>query len=277
MKSNQLIFASACSLIVAWGCASQPKNNPDASYSEIKEAELSHERRDFISETDKQLKQVDHDLAQTQAKLDHESKYVTDEQRAEWSQDIFELKQERQRLSGELRRAETADDAEWKEMRGPIGVGVDSLQAGVTKVGNTIAQAFEPKQELGAQEGLCPLRVGKTDVQVQEQAQAVVVDVTVKDPGSVDELRTKAAELARNTTQYGATQSPSMTQGQAPASTKPAIPVALATQNIDDGVRVTFTPNATQLAALEERLSHDAKIVKEDRCTTVDNAQASAK
>jgi hypothetical protein len=277
MKLKSSIFAGTCSLIVAWGCASQPKNNPDATYSEIKQAELSQERREFIRETQAELEKVDKEMGLTQAKLEHESQYVTAEQRAEWSQQMFELKQERQRLNAEVSRAETVNEAEWEEMRGPLGVAVDSLQAGVTKVGNTVASAFEPKPKMAANEGLCSLRVAKVDAKVAEEASAVVVDVTVTEaPASVPALRNKALELARNTAEYGPTNRPRTNGGQATASSKELIPVALATQNIDNGVRVTFTPNATQLDALQERLAYDAKVLNEDRCAVADSSQASA-
>ena len=275
MKLNSTMFAGACSLIVAWGCASQPKNNPDASYSEIKQAELSQERRDFITDREDKLKSIDNELGLTQAKLQHESKFVKPEQRAEWSQEIFELKQERQRLSSEVARARTANEAEWKEMRGPVGVAVDSLQARLTKLGNTVGSAFD-QPEMAATEGLCPLRVGNVDAKVAEGSKAVVVDVTVKEtPASVEELRSKALELARSTVEYRPVNSERTNDGQAAASDQKAIPVALATQNIDNGVRVTFTPKTAEVDALEERLTHDAKVLSEGRCAIPDNAQAS--
>lgn len=275
MKLTSTVFAGTCSLMVAWGCASQPKNNPDASYSEIKQAELSTERREFIREKQAELKKIDNELGLTQAKLDHESQYVTADQRAQWSQEIFELKQERQRLNAEVSRAETVNEAEWEEMRGGLGVAVDSLQAGVTKFGNTVAGAFEPKPKMAANEGLCSLRVAKVDAKVAEEASTVVVDVTAPQ-ASVAELRTKALELARKTAEYGPAEPARTNGGQATATSKDLIPVALATQNIDNGVRVTFTPNATQLDALQERLAYDAKVLNEDRCAMPDSSQASA-
>lgn len=121
------------------GCASQPPR----TYEQHVADERNEERAEMIQDLEEDLQEVDTEIGRLETKLIHEKPYADQEEQVEWSHDLFELKQDRNEIRSTMQRAKTASDAEWEEMRGELGTSMDKLQAGVSNVGEEIADAFD--------------------------------------------------------------------------------------------------------------------------------------
>jgi len=81
---------------------------------------------------------------------------VSSSDQAGWTQDLFELEQERNQLEAQLQHARNASPKEWEAMRGTVGSAVDSLQAGVTKLGEEISSAVSSSESDASQASEAP-------------------------------------------------------------------------------------------------------------------------
>jgi hypothetical protein len=257
-------------------CGSSQAQQSDSeapTYGQLQERELQAERQEFISEKEKELSEIDQEIVKLDNKLAPGRSHP-----ANLSHDLYELKQERTALRGELDRAKTASLSEWRQMRGPIGIMMDSLQAGVSKLGHTMSGVVssEPKETLAKDSGLCPLEVSESsvaaDVDVEREQDRVIVNITSNDPGKVSQLRQKAQQLAGNGNYRPAFALGDQASGTdqrvaQPANQRPQdIRTTLTVQNIDEGVRLSFVPASQQADQLHERLEKDAEALEDGRC-----------
>lgn len=180
------------------GCASERTEAKDPSYETLKSEEIESERQEFIQEKREEISEVGAKIESLQTKIEEESSSVDEHQRAEWRNVLFELEQERSHLKAELDRAQNVNEEEWKVMRGDIPVAVDSLQAGVTKLGNDVTNLFasEPTK-VSADSGLCPMQVRDIDADVATKSENVQVELTTSEEADVKELRQRATSLAK--------------------------------------------------------------------------------
>jgi len=270
---------AVCALTLVFGsaCGSERNSRQDMSYTEIRENELEAERAEFIQDQQQRLSEVNNEVERLQARLDHEAKFVDADQKAKWSQELFELKRERTDLQAQLDRARTASAEEWEQMYGTLGQATASLEAGVSKLGNEIAGVFrdnDQRQDTSQQAppALCNIWVPDAEVDVDDENNVVILEVTTKDPGSVATLQKRAGQMAQDTTTYG---QPSSAQERRDDQSQPAKPieVSVKAQNIGDGVRLFFTPReAGDVDFLNEQLSRDAEQIEEGGCQRVASA-----
>jgi len=269
-------IAGGLALALACGCASQKASagRDNESYTQLRQRELDSERREFISERQKQLTELQTQISRLEARLEHEGKFASAEERAKWSQRLFELREDQRRARDELDRAERASPEEWAAMRGNLGVMIDSLQAGVSKAGSDIARLFESDdQKAGTSSaapevGLCSLQVKGTDAAILEERDNLVVQVTARNEDNVDELRQRAEKLSERTTsarnRHASAAAPdhdvSSAEQHAPLMTNVRV------ENIEDGVRLIFTPAQGQRSALRARLELEVEQIQHAHC-----------
>lgn len=292
-KRNQTALYLAGILVGSWaaGCATGRSSAPEPTFRELKQSELASERREFISDTQKRLATITNDMDLLRAKLEHESPYVGKQQSAEWSQELFDLGQERDRLRGELDRAQTASAAEWEQMRGPIGVAADSLQARISKIGIALAGSSNSRKHaqnpfpLRTESGLCPFKVDGMEADVQKKEQTLVVMITTDKADSVSALQAKAqkfgsadtyplaaprtAESAEPPMGHGGFEQPDATSPQVSGatSTQP-MPVTITVENVEDGAKLVFAPTNGKLDELEARLETDVERLESGACSS---------
>ena len=290
-KFTALCLAGAVVGSWAAGCASARNNLQQPTYNELKREELSSERQEFISDTQGRLATVTNDMDLLRAKLEHESPYVDKQQRSAWSQELFELSQERDRLRGELSRAQTASAAEWEQMRGPIGVATDSLQARVSKIGISLAGSSTRGRNsqnpfpTRTESGLCPIRVDGVEASVEKQDRTLVVVVTTGTSDFVPALQARAHKMS-TLDSYPLTDARVADRSEAPFSTGgfdqapsapaplahgtaapvPTIPVKITVENVERGAKLVFAPANDKLVELEARLQTDADRLEEGLC-----------
>ena len=302
MRSLASVVGYGAILAALQGCAGERSNTPPPSYQELKQAELAEERNEFLRETRERLSEVQNDIDHLQTRLDNEKQYVSNEMQASWSQQLFELKQDKSRLEAELQRAQNATPAEWEEMRGNIGGATDTLQAGLNKLGLEVSQALasvsQPEGQdpadapLAADSGLCPVEVAGADAEVKQQANQLLVLVTTDEEERVPELQRRAQEMAKSTDNYRpaervtASGAPAAAEKTAPqsgaraqktADQKPmakdepagqpsSIAVKVTAENMEDGVKLMFTPKRGDLDTLRARLEADAEQLGKGLC-----------
>lgn len=269
----------------ATSCGGERAENKPPSYQTLKEQELQSEREEYLRDHRERLSDVEREMQHVQAKLDHESKFVDESQKASWRQQLFELRQEKMDLQAQIDRAQTASPEDWEKMRGTIGTATDSLQAGVRKLRAEVSQALAlnggaeqggtRQAEAASKPNLCVMNVPGADAKVDEQGNRVMVTVTTKENKSVADLQRKASELAKTTEAYGSaatTGTPGAQPEKAPteqASKGDAhqVEVDVSVKNVDDGVKITFTPKREDSAdALLARLKQDAARLTDGQC-----------
>ncbi len=301
MRSLASVVGYGAMLAALQGCSGERSNTPPPSYAELRQEELAEERGEFLRETRARLSEVQTDIEHLQTRLDNEKQYVSTDEHAGWSQRLFELKQEKNRLEAELERAENATPAEWDQMRGTIGTSTDSLQAGLSKLGLEVSQALasvagsgpsDPADApLDADTGLCPMEVAGADAEVKQQANKLLVLVTTNEEERVPELQRKAHEMAKSTDSYrpaekvstrettgapdptsskqagekGSQQEP-VAKSEAAAGQSAPIAVTVTAENVEDGVKLMFTPKKTDLDMLRARLEADAEQLGKGLC-----------
>lgn len=279
------LLALLCS---AAGCASEQPEAKDPSFETLREREIESERRQFIQERRQEIAEVSKEMDELKGKLSQPSDAVGEPKRAEWSNSLFELEQERDRLSAELERAEGASEEEWKQMRGDLPMAVDSLQAGVTKLGNDVSNLFTTdERKVSADSGLCAVAVSGVDTEIESDGEGVLVQITTSEKQAVGDLQQRAVDLSQlknyrpATLETPATADQSGSAEDTPAAasrggtpppedvSKPAEPIPLrevAVQNIDDGVRITFVVPAEQREKFREQISKDADRLTDGEC-----------
>jgi hypothetical protein len=262
---------------LALSCGSQQSTTPpvapeDDSFAQAQQKELESERQEFIRERRQQLDELDTEISRLEARLEHEGKLANAEEKAEWSQQLFELRQEHSRARAELDRASQVGPEEWKEMRGDLDVTFDALQASVSKAGSDIADLFRsaPSDIERAEVDLCEMQVEGADATIVEARDQLVVQLTTQDQDAVDELRQRAEKMAREA-QKAAGSPQADTSPGAPSeggATKEQSPLiaSVSVENIEDGVRVLFTPAEGQRSALREQLESEVEQLQNERC-----------
>lgn len=276
------LLALFCS---AAGCASERPEAKDPSFETLRERELESERQEFIQERRQEISEVSKEMGDLKGKLSQPSESVEEPKRAAWSNSLFELEQERDRLSAELERAEGATEEEWKQMRGDLPMAVDSLQAGVSKLGNDISNLFtSDERKVSSDSGLCAVAVSGVDTEIESDGEGVLVEITTSQKQAVGDLQQRAEDLGQLKNYRPASLEPSPVQTgsaeNAPASasrgggtaqevSKPAEPIPLrkvAVQNIDDGVRITFLVASDQREKFRDQVSEDANRLTAGEC-----------
>lgn len=262
----------ALGLALASGCgSSQQAANEPPSLSTYRSNELESERQEFIEDAQSRLGELQNEIGRLETRLQHESKFVDADKQAEWSQALFESKQEQTRLTSQLQRAQTANDAEWEEMRGGFKSAVDTLEAGVSKVGDEIMHVFSGSddeagttgEQLQADTGLCPLLMDNADFDVEVINGVIVLTMTADDDATVPEVRSKAQTLA-SMSEY----KPGMTQSMAPTSVA-AIPVTITVVSIEDGAKISMRPkNSAHVETLKQAVENDVERLEDGRCPT---------
>lgn len=286
-SSRRLPLTPLVLLCVAAGCASQTapeaEDPSDPSFDELKSHELDSERQQFIDDRREQLAEVSKEMEEVRSKLDGPSK-SNEAQRADWSNRLFELEQQQNQLRAELDRAEQASDEEWKAMRGDLRVAIDTLQAGVAKLGSEISNVVSSdERKVRADAGLCPVYVADAQTEVETQGEQVLVKITTSDEKDVTNLRQRASNLSQMKNYRPATSEPPPTdrgyaspeeQEKADSESIPLQRVAV--ENIDDGVRITFVPAAQQQhERFRQQLSEDAKRLEAGECETAERSEMS--
>lgn len=281
---NQGFVVSSLAAALAFGCASQKSNTERQadSYAQLKQDELESERREFIRERQEQLNELDTQISRLEARLQHEAEFVDAAEKAEWDQDLFELRQDQGRAQAELDRASQATPEQWAQMRGDLGVTVDSLQASVNKAGSEITGLFRSDDEGGARAevDLCDLQVEGTKATIIEESQQLVVQMTTPDQDDVAELRERAERLSRQAatsstaatgtaSQSGsASQSDSAATDEPPADDQARAPLIakVTVENISNGVRVAFTPTEGHRGTLKQQLENELEQIRNEDC-----------
>lgn len=283
MRLTTIVFSGSLLGLCA-GCASERATNEPASYQDLKQEELASERDDYIADTRERLTEVDQDIEHVKAKLEHESKFVDEEQRASWKEDLFELQQERAELGAHLERANTASPAEWEEMRGTLGTATDALQAGVRKLRVEVTDAVttdEAATPSAAQagpsndSGLCRVNMSDVDADVKRTGNRVTVTLTTDEDSDVAELQRRASEIAKGTLSYEVTRSNAPLQPEANEPPKAGekapgaherMEVAVVSEKVEDGAKLTFTSKAPEIEPLRAQLEQEAESLEEGRC-----------
>ncbi len=276
MFSNARLPLVAIGLALASGCGSSQRTaNEPPSFSAYREGELESERQEFIQDAQSRLGELQNEIGRLETRLQHESKFVDAEEQAEWSQALFERKQEHMRLTNELQRAQNASDAEWEEMRGGFMSAIDTLESGVSKIGDEIMHAVsgggsEPASTgqtegdmLRADSGMCPLFMENADFEVEVVNDVVVVTMTADDDTAVPEVRSKAQTLASKGEYM-----PGMTASTTPSAIA-AIPVSVTVLSIEDGAKISMRPkNAAHVETLKQAVERDVEMLESGRCAT---------
>lgn len=279
-RRNDLVICGVAAAL-AFGCGSQQANTPpeapeDDSFAQARQNELESERKEFIQDRRQQLDELDTEISRLEARLEHEGKFANAEEKAQWSQKLFELRQDHRSASAELDRASEATPEEWEAMRGGLNTTFDTLQAGVSEAGSDIADLFRssPSGTTSAesQVDLCEMQVEGADASIVEAQGQLVVQMTTQDQDAVDELRERAEKLSREAQQ--AAGSPQATETEPAGASEeedtkeqPSPLIAkVSVENIQDGVRVIFTPAQGQRSALREQLETKVEQLRSERC-----------
>ena len=305
MRVLTIVIGCSTLLASGIGCASDRASNPPPSYQELQQQELSAERDEYIRETRERLSELDTDVQHMKAKLEHEKQFVDADQRASWSQELFNLEQEEAQLEAQLQRAQTATPQEWQQMRGTIGTATDSLQAGLNKLRAEVSQALALNEKpqgqqagstpLAANSGLCPVSVSGAEADVEQEANRLLVTVRTDDQNSISELKRKARSMAKELDSYRPAQSAAdNTSEESDSSTGAAkttkkndtpqtgrseaskatsqpesdgeIQVKVSIEELNDGVKLVFTPTNGDVKTLRSRLEQDAEQLAKGRC-----------
>lgn len=303
MKPSRFLCVTTFGLVsaAAGGCASEPTEPKNPSYGTLKTQEVESERQEFIQDKRQQITEVQKEMQELQLKIDQDSASVNERQRAEWRNVMFELEQERSHLDAELDRAESVNHQEWQVMRGDIPVAVDSLQAGVTKLGTEVTNLFtSDSTKVSSDSGLCPVRVSKVDTEIETKDESVLVEVTTSEEKDVGDLRQRAMALSKSKTykpgklelaasEPGASEAPSnpgtatteqrgesATMGDQQVVTEPIPLRRVSVQHIENGVRITFVVKASDRDKLSEQVSKDAERMEAGACEDDRQHQAAA-
>lgn len=276
-RSGLVICGLAATL--AFGCGSQQSNTPpvapeDDSFAQARQSELESERKEFVEERRQQLDELDTEISRLEARLEHEGKFANAEEKAEWSQRLFELRQDQRSARAELDRASQASPEEWEAMRGGLDAAFDTLQAGVGKVGSDIADLFRSSGTASAQPevDLCEMQVEGADATIVEAQDQLVVLMTTRNQDAVDELRERAEKLSQDAQQAAGSPQPgeeepsAASEGAGTEERPPALIAGVSVENIEDGVRVIFTPAEGQQSALREQLEDEVDQIRNERC-----------
>jgi hypothetical protein len=269
---------SSLAALLAFGCASQKSNTEREadSFAQMKQEELESERREFIRERQEQLNELDTQISRLETRLQHEAKFADADEKAEWNQELFELRQEQGRAQAELDRANKATSEEWAQMRGNLGTMLDSLQAGVNKAGAEITGLFRSDDAEGAgaraEVDLCDMRVEGTNAAIVEESEQLVVRLTTQNQDNVQELRERAERLSK---QASTSQADSDTDRESDSSAAeepdndgegtPLI-AKVTVENIQNGVRVVFTPAQGQRSTLRQQLEDEIEQIRNEDC-----------
>lgn len=249
---------------LAAGCGSNNETNSDRqtnSYTQLRQQEAASERQDFIRDREKQLDELDNQIARMDARLEHEAQYVDARQRAEWSQQLFELREEQHRARAELERAQTATPEEWHEMRGTLGNAVDSIDARVKKLGGEMSGLFSSDDsKASAQEAevnLCDLKVAGANAELIDQGQRLVVRLTSDDETTVQDLQESAEQLQEK-----------HRSGEAARSDEQSSNLVenVSVEDEQDGVRMIFTPSEGHRSALRAQLTREVQQIENQSC-----------
>jgi hypothetical protein len=255
---NKPLIVSSLAAALAFGCASQKSSTEREadSFAQMKQAELDSERREFIRERQQQLNELDTQISRFETRLQHEAKFVDADEKAEWNQELFELRQEQGRVQAELDRATQATPEEWAQMRGNLGTMLDSLQAGVNKAGAEITGLFrsDDAEPAGARAevDLCDMRVEGTNAAIVEENEQLVVQLTTQDQDNVPKLRERAERMSA--------EEPDDDRDDAPLIAKVTV------EDIQNGVRVVFTPAEGQLRSLRLQLEDEIEQIRNEDC-----------
>lgn len=279
-RSGLVICGVAAAL--AFGCGSQQANTPpeapsDDSFAGARQDELESERKEFIQDRRQQLDELDTEISRLEARLEHEGKFANAEEKAEWSQKLFEVRQDHQSARAELDRASQASPEEWEEMRGGLNTAFDTLQAGVSEVGSDIADLFRSSPSgttsAEAEVDLCEMQVEGADATIVEAQDRLVVQMTTTSRDAVDELRQRAEKLSQEAQESA--DSPQASEAEREATTEEgsgtkeraaSLIASVTVENIEDGVRVIFTPAEGQQSALREQLEDEVEQIRNERC-----------
>jgi hypothetical protein len=251
---------------LAAGCGSNNETNSDRqtnSYTQLRQQEAASERQDFIRDREKQLDELDNQIARMDARLDHEAQYVDARQRAEWSQRLFELREEQHRTRAELERAQTATPEEWHEMRGTLGNAVDSIDARVKKLGGEMSGLFSSDDsKASAQEAevnLCDLKVAGANAELIDQGQRLIVRLTSDDDTTVQDLQEGAEQLQEKHRSGEA-------EAARPSEQSSNLVENVSVEDEQDGVRMIFTPSEGHRAALRAQLTREVQQIENQSC-----------
>jgi hypothetical protein len=268
---NKGFIVGSLAAVLAFGCSSQKSSSDPDSYSQIKQDELESERREYIKERQEQLNKLDTEISRLEARLENEAKFVDADEKADWTQELFELRQEQGKAQAELDRASQASPQEWAEMRSTVGGAVDTLQAGVNKTGAEITGLFTSDDDdvsTEAEVDLCDVRVEGTTaaiVESNEQGEQLVVQLTTQNQDEVDDLRERAERLSKQASTSTAEpkaepESDSSAAEESNTAPEQAPVIASVTvENIQNGVRVVFTPAEGQMDTLRHQLEGEVE------------------
>lgn len=243
------------------GCATSPppaQVPTNRSFAAYQDAEIETERQAFIISKQKQLHEVNDEIGRLDAKLAYEATYANAHQRAEWTQRLWELRQRQEKLTAEVDRASKASPLEWREMRGTLGVAIDTLQANANKIGDDISGWFHSPPPAKRDSKLCPLDVPAAKAAVSTAADQVALTVVTTDTAALPSLRSGAEKLS-SMRAYS-----SMDRGK---DTMVTIPVHVSFATVTDGVAIQFTPDDTsQLSTLMALIQQDAATLGTGSC-----------
>jgi hypothetical protein len=274
---NKPFIVGSLAAALAFGCASQKSNTEREadSFAQMKQTELESERREFIRERQQQLNELDTQISRFETRLQHEAKFVDADEKAEWNQELFELRQEQGRVQAELDRADGASPEEWAEMRGNLGTMLDSLQAGVNKAGAEITGLFrsDDAEPAGARAevDLCDMRVEGTKAAIVEENEQLVVQLTTQNQDDVQQLRERAERLSKQAATSRADTDPEP-ESDSSAADEPdhdrddPLIAKVTVENIQNGVRVVFTPAEGQLSSLKLELEDEIEQIRNEDC-----------
>jgi hypothetical protein len=251
MKASRLLCATTLGFVsaTAFGCASERTEPKNPSYETLKTQEVESEREEFIQEKRQQISEVQKEMQELQRKIDQDSASVDERQRAEWRNVLFELEQERSHLDAELDRAQSVNHQEWEVMRGDIPVAVDSLQAGVTKLGNDVTNLFtSDSAKVSSDSGLCPVRVSKVDTEIETKDDSVLVELTTSEEKDVADLRQRAMALSKNKTYK-----PGRLEQAGPGAGPSQAGESAAPRSPSDGITASNGPGSASTATTEQR------------------------
>jgi hypothetical protein len=116
------------------------------------------------------------------------------------------------------------------------------------------------------------MQVEGADASIVEAQGQLVVQMTTENEEAVDELRQRAEKMSREAQQaagspQGKTTEPGASSEEGAPEERPAPLIAsVSVENIEDGVRVIFTPAQGQRSALREQLETEVEQLRNERC-----------
>ena len=106
------------------------------------------------------------------------------------------------------------------------------------------------------------MRVEGTKIAITEDSEHLVVQLTVQDQDYVEDLRERAERLSKQTEKSQAD-----TDSDSSASDEAAPMIAKVTvENIQDGVRMVFTPAQGQKDPLKQQLEREIQQIRNEDC-----------